>query len=349
MTDQLGRSFLIAGLIFFFLLMLIYGSSIFIPFSVALLIWFLINAAAGGLQKLKIGNFQLPRAIAIVLALFVTFNLSMLALDLVVSNISALSSRAPEFQQSLNPLIDKAADFFGMTNADLLNKILDQLGLERLLTRVLSATASFSSQIGTISIYIIFLLIEQQFFQLKLRALIKDEIKRNRVEALLDAISKDIQAYMLIMTFISLITAVLSYIAMTYIGLEHAEFWAFIIFILNFIPTVGSILSTAFPTLFALVQFQDFAGPLKVFILVGLIQFLIGNFLQPRLAGKTLLMSQLVVVLALFVWGAIWGIVGMFLAVPIMAILMIILANFELTRPAAILMSQDGRLKQPDL
>ena len=349
MTDRLGKSFLIAGLIFFTVLMLVYGASILVPFAVALLIWFLINAAAGGLQSLQIGNLRLPRAIAIILALFVTFNLSMVALDLVVSNITALSARTPEFQQSLNPLIDKIADLLGMTNADLLNKILDHFGLERLFTRVLSATASFSGQVGVISIYVIFLLIEQQFFQVKLRALIKDDAKRARVEAILDAISNDIQAYVWIMTFVSFVTALLSLAAMKFLGLEHAEFWAFIIFILNFIPTVGSILSTAFPTLYALVQFQDLSGPLKVFLLVGIIQFAIGNFLQPRLAGKTLLMSQLVVVLALFVWGAIWGIVGMFLAVPIMAIFIIILANFELTRPAAIIMSQDGRLKQTGL
>jgi predicted PurR-regulated permease PerM len=71
---------------------------------------------------------------------------------------------------------------------------------------------------------------------------------------------------------------------------------------------------------------------------------MIGNILQPRLAGQMLNMSGFIVILALFAWGAIWGIAGMFLAVPITAILMIVMSNFQSTRPVAILMSQAGSL-----
>ena len=100
-----------------------------------------------------------------------------------------------------------------------------------------------------------------------------------------------------------------------------------------------------FPFAFALVQFQRFGPALFLLVIIGIVQFVIGNIVQPRLAGKMLNMSGFVVILALFVWGALWGIVGMFLAVPITAIMMIIMSNFDATRPVAILMSQSGSIE----
>jgi predicted PurR-regulated permease PerM len=153
---------------------------------------------------------------------------------------------------------------------------------------------------------------------------------------------RDIQSYILIMTFVSTLTAILSYGVMVAVGLEHAAFWAFLIFILNFIPTIGSIIGTALPSLYGLLQFGDFKPFLILLAAIGVIQFLIGNILQPRLSAKTLNLSQFVVILSLFVWGAMWGIVGMFLAVPITAILMIVFANFPSTRVLAAALSESG-------
>ena len=91
-------------------------------------------------------------------------------------------------------------------------------------------------------------------------------------------------------------------------------------------------------------QFQGFSEALTLFIAIGLIEMAVGSLLQPRLAGQSLNLSQFVVVLSLFVWGAIWGITGMFLAVPLTVIVMIVFSNVETTRPVAILLSQDGSL-----
>jgi predicted PurR-regulated permease PerM len=75
---------------------------------------------------------------------------------------------------------------------------------------------------------------------------------------------------------------------------------------------------------------------------IVVIQFIVGNFLEPRLLGKSLNLSPLVILFALALWGAIWGILGMFLSVPITVMMMIIFAHFDATRPIAILLSQDG-------
>jgi AI-2 transport protein TqsA len=342
--DGLTKSFIVSGLSLFTVILLVYGASVLVPLALAILIWFLINAVAAGFQSTTIFGFQIQRRMALVLALITTLAAMLVVVELVVTNLSVMGTQTIDFESSLNPLIDKIADWTGVTNTDVLNKALDTIGLEKLFGRIVSATASFSSQIGVVLVYVIFLLIEQQFFEAKLRALIKEDKRRDWIRGILEAIARDVQSYMWIMTMLSGLTAALSYGIMKWTGLEHAAFWALLIFFLNFIPTIGSILSTVFPTVFAMIQFQGFSEALTLFVAVGVVQFLIGNFLQPRLAAKTLNMSQFVVILSLFVWGAMWGVVGMFLAVPITVIMLIIFSNFETTKPVAILLSQDGKI-----
>lgn len=347
-ADGLTKTFLVSGLIVLAVILLVYGSSVLVPLAIALLIWFLINAIARGFQRITIGALQMPRALALVLSMATIVIAGFFVVNLVVVNISEMSTRTIDFEKSLNPLIDKIADFAGISNKDVLNQIFDKIGLEQLFSRIVSAMAGFASQLGIILVYVIFLLIEQRFFDAKLKALVKDEAKRAWVEGILERVAADIQSYIWIMTLVSGLTAILSYLVMLWIGLDHAGFWAFLIFVLNFIPTIGSVLGTALPALFGLLQFQNLTDPLVLLAAIGVIQFFIGNFLQPRLAGRTLNMSQFVVILSLFVWGAIWGVTGMFLAVPMTAIVMIVMSNFETTRPVAVILSQSGELEMPD-
>ena len=129
------------------------------------------------------------------------------------------------------------------------------------------------------------------------------------------------------------------------VGVDFAAFWAFTIFLLNFIPTIGSIIATLFPALLALIQFDTFAQFFIVLVGVGSIQVIVGNFLEPKLMGNTLNVSPFIVMMSLTLWGSIWGIAGMFLSVPITVILLIVFAHFEKTRYLAILLSGNGNLK----
>lgn len=344
----LTKAFLISGLTLFAALLLYWGSTILIQLAVALLVWLLINVVARGIQKLTIAGRALPRALALAVAIIAIFVSSFFVLNLVIANLADMMSQREDFQSSFNPLINKIAELAGVTDKDVLNRMFDRLGIEKLFGIMVTAVASFVSQLGVIIVYVIFLLVEQTFFDAKIRALIRNDQKREHMQRILERIVRDVQSYMWIMTLMSGLTAGLSYIVMTWIGLEQAAFWAFLIFILNFIPTVGSVIATFFPAMYAFIQFQEFSKPLIVLVLIGIIQFVIGNVLQPRLAGRSLNMSQFVVILSLFVWGAVWGVVGMFLAVPMTAILMIIFSNFETTRPAAVLMSQEGWIERDD-
>jgi len=143
-------------------------------------------------------------------------------------------------------------------------------------------------------------------------------------------------------TFAATVQGVLS----EFLGLDNALFWALVIFVLNYIPIVGGLLAVLFPVLFAIVQFDSLGQVgLLALILFGA-QTIIGNTIQPKMMGDSMNLSALVVILALSVWGALWGGVGAFLSAPLTVIIMIILAQFPTTRWIAVLLSADGN---PDM
>ncbi len=343
----LTKVFLIAGLLLSVVVLLVYGAGVLIPLAVALLLWFFINALAKGYQRLWSRWLGPLRVLSLVLALLTMLAAGLFSISVVITNVTAIGASSADFAKSLNLLLDQVAAFTGLKHEELLKGIANQLGLGQLLASIVSAMTNFASQFGVVFIYVIFLLVEQQFFDIKLNAIVRNEARREQVRSLLDRVGRDIQSYIWIMTFVSTLTASLSYGVMVAVGLEHAAFWAFLIFILNFIPTIGSIIGTALPSLYGLLQFGDFKTFLILLAAIGVIQFLIGNVLQPRLSAKTLNLSQFVVILSLFVWGAMWGIVGMFLAVPITAILMIVFANFPSTRVLAAVLSESGDVPAP--
>ena len=344
-TQPLIRAFLISGLILFSIILLIFGSNVLIPLAVALLVWFFINALADVFQRLWSPWLGPMRGMSLFLALLAIFAAGLLALNVVIINVSAIGASSEDFEKSLNLLLSKASDYTGIEEDKIIDEIFGQLRLSQLLGAIVSAMTNLASQFGVVFIYVIFLMVEQKFFDAKLKAVVRDDSRREQVSLLLERVGQDIRSYVWIMTLVSLLTAGLSYAVMLAVGVDHAPFWAFLIFILNFIPTIGSILGTLLVSLYGLLQLGDFSLFLVLLAAIGLIQFFVGNVLQPRLSAKTLNLSQFVVILSLFVWGAMWGVVGMFLAVPITAILMIVFANFPSTRAVAALLSESGEVR----
>jgi len=126
------------------------------------------------------------------------------------------------------------------------------------------------------------------------------------------------------------------------LGLANPVFWAFLIFVLTFIPVIGGAVGTLLPPLFALVQFPDIWRAVALLCGLEIIMFSVGNVLTPRMQRDSLNIDPVVVLLSLALWGAIWGIPGMFLSTPLTVACIIILAQFEGSRWIAILLSGDG-------
>jgi AI-2 transport protein TqsA len=354
-ADLVGRArershlvdlFLVTSLLLMAVFALVRASEILIPLAIAVLFWFFINALAGFYQRLWSRWFGPHRMVSLPLAFLTFLVISLMVVRLVAVNVTEIGARANDFEHSLDLLVGHVAELTGTSNDEVINTIVNNLSIERLVTAIVLTMTGIASQFGIVFIYIIFLVIEQRFFDLKLRAVVPDENRRKRIRSMIERIGQDIQSYLWTMTVASVLTAILSYAVMRAVGLDSAAFWAFLIFTLNYIPTIGSILATAIPALYALLQFGDFAPFIVLLAAIGVIQFIIGNIVQPRLAAKSLNLSQFVVILALFVWGAIWGVVGMFLAVPLTAIVMLVCSNFERTRPLAIILSESGALKE---
>jgi predicted PurR-regulated permease PerM len=223
--------------------------------------------------------------------------------------------------------------------------MLKNIDLNHLVSTTLDVAKNITSSTFTILIYLMFLLLEYKTFDKKLRAIFSTSDKYNQAKHIVDSINADVITYFKIKTSISLVLAILVYAILEIIGVNFASFWAILTFLLNFIPTFGSIIATIFPVLIALVQF-DTLYPMIIVAssLIGL-QFILGNIVEPKISGESLNLSPMVIILSLVLWGEIWGMIGMLLCVPIMVVINIILSNFDQTKWIAIIMSEDGEIR----
>ena len=130
-------------------------------------------------------------------------------------------------------------------------------------------------------------------------------------------------------------------------GVEHSIFWAFLIFLLNFIPNIGSVIAVFLPVVMTLIETESPGTALGLALALTAVQQLLGSFVEPRMMGSSLNISPFVVLVSLTVWGSMWGITGMFLCVPLTVVAMIIMAEFPNTRPIALMLSRDGNLQAP--
>ncbi|MBK1876173.1 AI-2E family transporter [Pelagicoccus mobilis] len=323
------------------------GKELIIPFVHAVFIWYLINVLSTAIMKLNIRGRTLPAslrylasALVIVAALATLFNF-------ITQNVSQVISVAPEYQARLQPLIDKALGWFPLEEPPSLREFIAQFDLNTIISGLASSLAGIASNASIIAIYVIFLFLEQRSFGPKIRGMTRGNTSTSSSEIfeIITEIDQDIRTYIGIKTLTSAITGIVSFSIMAAIGLDFAAFWGVLIFFLNFIPTVGSILATIFPSLLSLLVFQS---PLPIIGVVGGVtatQVLVGNVLEPKLMGNTLNLSPLVILFSLSLWGALWGVTGMFLCVPITVITMIVCSHFPQTRPFAVLLSANGRVR----
>lgn len=148
-----------------------------------------------------------------------------------------------------------------------------------------------------------------------------------------------ISRYVISKTILSIATGVIAGIVLGGFGVELAAMFAVLTFLLNFIPNIGSIIATLLPIPVILLQYGFGVRLLGVMILLGLTQLVIGNIIEPKMMGESLDLHPVTILIFLLFWGLVWGIPGMFLAVPITAIMKIILSKIEFTRPLANAMS----------
>lgn len=326
----------------FYLLYL--GQALLLPLVIAGAVAYLISVLAHTISAPRIKGFSVPRPVATLLAItIILLSLSYLV-RLITVNIKSVLEVAPVYQQNLEALIYKSYQFFGSDEVPNIRDFLNQFDFSSYLQSFGATVRSLVSSMGIITVYLLFLLLEQRTFSAKIRSIIRDPQRQVDAFVLIDKMRSDIRSYVGIKVLTSASTGLISYFVLKIVGVDFASFWAVLIFLLNFIPTIGSIIATAFPSVLTLVQF-DTIGPFIVTLLVLTgVQFCVGSLIEPKLMGNKLNLSPIVILLSLGLWGSIWGIPGMFLCVPITVIIMIICSYFPAARPVAILLSGTGEV-----
>lgn len=279
------------------------------------------------------------------------------------TNFLELKSIIPQYQNILSIKIDNlqtyldslwTKDTWYLKHINLPTKTQDffwyfkDINLTKWATTVFGEITKIFTQIFTkttlIMVYVMFILLESKNFKKKLDLIFKNSQKKQHFSEVMDKINSDIKSYFVVKTIVSFLTAFFSYLIMLILRLDLALFWATIIFLLNFIPTVWSIIASLLPMLLSLIQFETIYPFIILTVWLFGVQQLMWGFLEPRYMWNKLNLSPFVIIISLWIWGNIWGLLGMLLSVPFMVITNIILSKFESTRPIAILLSEKWNL-----
>lgn len=333
---------LIASLLFVATLAI--ASSIFAPIAFAFLIIALIWPVQRGLQAI------LPRFVALAIS-FLLVLLIILAFGWLVAWAFGQVGRwfiadAARFQQ-LYDQIRLWLEGHGIAVAVLWS---ENFGVGWVLRTVQTLSSRLNSTFTfwlIALVYVLLGLMEVEDFERRIKAM------RNQTAAfvLLDGsrqTAAKIRRYMLIRTAMSVITGLLVWIFARAVGLSLAEEWGFIAFALNYIPFVGPLIATLFPTLFAFTQFDSWQAVLAVFICLNIIQFVVGSYVEPLVSGSALSMSPVVVLFSVFLWGSLWGIFGAFIGVPISIAVLTFCAQHPSSRWLPDLFGLAGTANPPD-
>lgn len=321
-----------------------YTKDIMIPFILALILWYMIRLVQVRIARFTFKGNLLPRWLRGSLAFGSISLVLFLFTSLLLSNIRGITEVLPQYEQNLLVMRAQIEQFTGLDLANQFDKAMRGMDLGKIVTLVLNSVTVVIGNGSLVLIYVAFIMLEERHAKEKLLAMYNGG-GIEQTKEMLQRVDDSLSHYVTLKTGMSLLTGALSYVALLFIGVDFAFFWAVLIFLLNYIPTVGSLLATLFPALIAGVQFGSVVPAFWVLGVVGTIQMLVGNVLEPRLMGNSLNVSPLVVLLALTFWGGLWGIVGMFLSVPITVVMVLIMAQVPSTRWVAVLLSEKGKLE----
>lgn len=324
------------------------GQTIFVPAVLGAVIVYVIVGLAHALGRVPRVGRHLPMQLRYLVSMGVIGLAFFLLAYLIMANKDRALLLAPQYQQSLLVSIQSVAVFFGIetepTWATLRQELMAQINLQRLFGSLLASVGSILVTFIVVFLYATFLLIERRAFETKLANLSDDPKRVARLRDIIQAINRRIGSYLALKTLLSILLGAVSWGVMRLYGLEFAAMWAVLIAFLNFVPYIGSVLGVVFPVLMAVVQFNEPGTILTLLLALTAVQFVIGNFLDPYMMSSSLNLSPFAILISLAVWSELWGVPGAFLAVPITAIITIVLSEFPGTRPIAVLLSQSGRI-----
>ena len=331
-------------MIYFFLplilISLYFGKFLLIPLLFALLIFLVLKSLSEKLITIKINGYGLNyNKSFLVICLSVLYIIYLIGF-LIEINLSNVLSNSENYQKNflliLNFIEEKNLKPFLST----FEEIITNINLNKIFSKTLEVFADMAGNFSLVLIYLVFFFLEEKFFKSKIKKIFINKSS----QIIFQKINDQIYNYFQIKIFTSMITGLLTFIILFFSSNDLSIFFGILAFILNFIPFIGSLISIILPFLFSLIQDIDFFSSMTILIFLFLIQMLIGNFFEPKLMGKSLNLSPMIMLITLSIMGKLWGISGMFLSVPLLVILLIIFSNIKSTKKIAIFLSEKGNI-----
>lgn len=321
---------------------LIVSAEITVPFVMAVFLWYLINGIARGISGIRPGGVEIPRMLCFLLAILLLVGGFWEGVDIIRNNAQKVAAAAPVYQKHFQAMVPQLMAMFGLDHIPTLDEIMPHVDLGAVIKTLAGLFTGIAGKTFEVVFFTGFLLYEQRFFERKLMSMSSDRAMEEKIRHILRNIDAKIQRYIWVKAFVSALASVATYIILTIVHEDFAGFWALLAFVLHFIPYVGTLAAIALPSVVALAQFGDLGTFLVVVVSLSGALMGIGHVLDPRLLGDTMNLSPIAIIMSLAMWGMIWGVPGMFLAIPILAIIVITLSQFETTRPIAVLLSKTG-------
>ncbi len=269
--------------------------------------------------------------------------------SLLLTSISGIVSEYPKYESRFMSIYSLVAENLGIeidSTKSLFQNLWNSLKVREYIQKIAvtlsSGLFSFSKSIFLIAILTAFILIEMRLTKRKMHYAFKNN--RAQISRISSQIVKQTTRYISIKFYISLGTGILCFISSWAIGMDFPIVWGFLAFIMNFIPIFGSVISVGLTTIFSLIQFYPNWGKTAfVLIFMTAVNMILGNIIEPRIEGKNLGLSPVVILISLSGWGYIWGFTGMLIAVPLTVIIKIFCENIDYLKAFAIILGNDPR------
>lgn len=288
----------------------------------------------------------IPSIFAILLLVLVLVGVEMFLTGIIGSSLSDFSRNLPTYQHRFaelsHGLIDSLAKYGVTVQREVFEDYLNPGKLMPVFANMLGSLTGLLKNTFMITLTLVFILLEASGFPDKLRAMLGSRsASLNEYSQIMRGVNK----YLALKSLTSLATGILATILLKNIGVDFAMMWGLVAFMLNFVPTIGSIIAAVPPTLVALVQFGY--GP-AAGVIIGylVINTLIGNIIEPKIMGSGVGLSPLVILISMTFWGWVLGPVGMLLSVPLTMTFKIALYGNENTRWLAILLGSNREATQ---
>jgi predicted PurR-regulated permease PerM len=329
-----AKSALIFVSVFSFVFVMFIGQDIIIPIVYATIFAILLNPFVNFLMNKKMG-----KTTAIILVVSITIIIISAILYLFFLKISSFAEAFPQFKikldQTSDQLVKWASAEFGYKPSKI-NKWLTDTQAQAIKN---FANGDTLSQLGQLSVSL--LLIPVYLFMLLFyKSLLLEFIRRlfssqhhTTVAAVLSNSKNIIQSYLVGLFFEMIIMAVLNSVGLLILGIDYAIALGILAAVLNIIPYIGGIIATLLPMFIAFVTKDSLVYPALVFVVTIFIQFIDNNYIVPKIVASRVQINALISIIGVLIGNAIWGLSGMFLSIPLIAILKVIFDNIDPLKP----------------